>query len=194
MNPKLCFLCGSSHHLFIREVMHNLQPSFGGCCTQSEQQGMKGKDRKQPWLSARISWENILQPSSSYSSSSSSSSSFTAAVRRGGSEQLHTKRREGGWECYRDGSGPPWHETDCTASYKQGIWYPTNMVTKHIFHLSQQNACVDVIKQVKSNKTRVSSPKMTLINEWRHLKILNRPDIIQLVYIEIHVMVLHNQN
>lgn len=87
-----------------------------------------------------------------------------------------------------------WHETDRTASYKQGIWYPTNMVTKHIFHLSQQNACVDVIKQVKSNKTRVSSPKMTLINEWRHLKILNRPDIIQLVYIVIHVMVLHNQN
>ena len=62
MNPKLCFLCGSSHHLFSKEVMHNLQPSFGGGCTQSELQGMKGKDRKQPWLSARISWENILQP------------------------------------------------------------------------------------------------------------------------------------
>lgn len=185
MNPKFCFLCGSSHHLFSREVMHNLQPSFGGCCTQSEQQGMKGKDRKQPWLSARISWENILLlllllfQLLLLHSSCETGRVWAAA---------HQEERG------RMGMLQRWHETDRTASYKQGIWYPTNMVTKHIFHLSQQNACVDVIKQVKSNKTRVSSPKMTLINEWRHLKILNRPDIIQLVYIEIHVMVLHNQN
>lgn len=190
MNPKLCFCVGvliiySSgkwciiyNHLLVDAVL------------RVNSRGWKGRTGN-----SRGSQPGFLERIFSYSSSSSSSSSsFTAAVRRGGSEQLHTKRREGGWECYRDGSGPPWHETDRTASYKQGIWYPTNMVTKHIFHLSQQNACVDVIKQVKSNKTRVSSPKMTLINEWRHLKILNRPDIIQLVYIEIHVMVLHNQN
>lgn len=40
--------------------MYDLQPALCGCCTQHELQGMKEKDRKQPWLPAKTSWENIL--------------------------------------------------------------------------------------------------------------------------------------
>lgn len=112
--------------------MYDLQPAFSGCCTHCELQEMKERDRKQQWLPARTSWENILH--------SSSSSSSWAAVRQGGSEQLLTKRREGGWECCSDGSGPSWswNRPQCILQAENLI---PHKVTEHASHLSQPSSC-----------------------------------------------------
>lgn len=114
--------------------MYDLQPAFSGCYTQNELQEMKEKDRKQQWLTARTSWENILH--------SPSSSSFSAAVKQGGSKQLLTKRREGGWECCRDGSGPSWRWNLPQCILQTGNLIP-DKVTEHVFHLSQQSSHAD---------------------------------------------------
>lgn len=86
-------LGGSYCCIFSRELsVWNLKSVFVVGVLNDNCRGMK--DEKQPRLVARTSWGNIPH-------SPSRSSSSTAAVKPGGSEQLQTKRREGGWELER---------------------------------------------------------------------------------------------
>lgn len=159
MKPRTLLFVTTMWELIIysaAEVMYNLQTSFFfycGCCTQHELQGMKENDRKQPWLPARTSWENILHSSTSsllLPSPPSFSSPAAAAVRLGGSEQLLTKRRREREDGNAREMGVVLHGMKLTALHPANREHDTRQL-QSIFSIC---GCLNALMQVQSDQSR----------------------------------------